>query len=83
MSDASFLAATRDSYDAVAVEYAEEIAPRLDGKPFDLALLRAFAELVLAVGTAWSRMSGVDPGEPRTCCGAWGWTRSASICRPG
>jgi SAM-dependent methyltransferase len=63
MSDASFIATTRDSYDAVAVEYAEEIAPRLDGKPFDLALLRAFAELVLAQGNGRVADVGCGPGR--------------------
>ena len=38
--------AVRASYDAVAGEYEKQIAGELAGKPFDRALLAAFAELV-------------------------------------
>jgi SAM-dependent methyltransferase len=43
MSDAA--GRTRESYDRVAGEYARRIADELDHKPFDRALLAAFAEI--------------------------------------
>src|SRR5579862_724639 len=45
-----FLRDTRASYDAVAVRYAEWLRDELAAKPFDRAILAAFAELVLAAG---------------------------------
>jgi SAM-dependent methyltransferase len=53
--------AVRASYDAVAGEYEKQIAGELAGKPFDRALLAAFAELVprgLPVGDV-----GCGPGH--------------------
>jgi ubiquinone/menaquinone biosynthesis C-methylase UbiE len=49
MTDAS-LAATRDSYDAIAAEHADLVSENLDDRPLDRALLAAFAELVRAGG---------------------------------
>ena len=45
-----FLRDTRASYDAVAVRYAEWLRDELAAKPFDRAILAAFAELVRAAG---------------------------------
>ena len=45
-----FLRDTRASYDAVAVRYAEWLRDELAAKPFDRAILAAFAELDLAAG---------------------------------
>jgi SAM-dependent methyltransferase len=50
MVDADFVAATRDSYDALAAEHAEVVASGLEDKPLDRALLATFAELVQAGG---------------------------------
>jgi SAM-dependent methyltransferase len=50
MPDAPFLAATRASYDSMAVEYADVTSADLDTKPLDRALFAAFAELVRAGG---------------------------------
>ena len=63
MSDAPFLATTRDSYDVMAVEYAEMVRSALDGKPFDRALFGTFAELVRAGGNAPVADVGCGPGE--------------------
>jgi SAM-dependent methyltransferase len=49
MTDAS-LAETRDSYDAIAVEYSDLVNSELDDRPLDRALFAAFAELVRAGG---------------------------------
>lgn len=45
-----FLHATRTSYDAVAEAYAAEFPDSLAGRPLELALLTAFADLVRAAG---------------------------------
>jgi len=63
MPDASFLAATRDSYDATVDEYAEMVSSDLDNKPLDRALLAAFAELVSAGGTGPVADVGCGPGR--------------------
>jgi ubiquinone/menaquinone biosynthesis C-methylase UbiE len=43
-----FLTLTRDGYDRIAANYAERFHHHLDDKPVDLAVLSAFAALVLA-----------------------------------
>jgi predicted RNA methylase len=63
MSDAAFLAATRDSYDGTAVEYADMVSSDLDGKPLDRALLAVFAELVRADGNGAVADVGCGPGR--------------------
>ena len=52
--------ATRTAYDAVADEYAKQLADELDGKPLDRALLAAFAELA---GTGPVADIGCGPGH--------------------
>ncbi len=47
MNQHGFLATTRDSYDRTAAQYAERFHHHLDDKPVDLAVLTAFAGLVL------------------------------------
>jgi SAM-dependent methyltransferase len=44
------LAATRDSYDALAAEHPDWVNADLDDRPLDRALLAAFAELIRAGG---------------------------------
>ncbi|MEW2381880.1 class I SAM-dependent methyltransferase [Micromonospora sp. NPDC047707] len=63
MPDASFLDATRDSYDATAAEYADWLATDLDGRPLDRAMLAAFAELVRANGSGPVADVGCGPGR--------------------
>lgn len=50
MDEPGFLRSTRESYDALAADYAEHFRDELAGKPLDRALLAAFAELVPAGG---------------------------------
>lgn len=50
MTEPDFLRDTRASYDAVADGYADRFRDELAAKPFDRAMLAAFAELVLASG---------------------------------
>ena len=50
MTDAPFLAETRDSYSAMAASYGEMVAGELERRPLDRALLGVFAELVKAGG---------------------------------
>jgi ubiquinone/menaquinone biosynthesis C-methylase UbiE len=63
MSDAPFLAATRDSYDVMAVEYADMVSSGLDGKPLDRALFAALAELVRDNGNDPVADVGCGPGR--------------------
>lgn len=44
---ADFLTLTRDGYDRVAALYAERFHHHLDDKPIDLAVVSAFAALIL------------------------------------
>jgi SAM-dependent methyltransferase len=46
VTEPDFLRATRASYDAIAVDYAEWIRDELTAKPLDRAVLAGFAELV-------------------------------------
>ena len=52
MTEADFLRATRESYNAVAVTYAGLVRDELAARPLDRALLSAFAELVTGVPSA-------------------------------
>lgn len=63
MPDASFLAATRSSYDAMAVEYADMVSDDFEQRAFDRALLAAFAELVRADGPRQVADVGCGPGR--------------------
>jgi len=61
--DASFAAALRDSYDALATEHADIVASSLDDRPLDRALFAAFAELVRAGGNDLVADVGCGPGR--------------------
>jgi ubiquinone/menaquinone biosynthesis C-methylase UbiE len=50
VTEADFLRETRDSYDALAVDYAAYFREELASKPLERAVLGAFAELVKAEG---------------------------------
>ncbi|WP_306305229.1 class I SAM-dependent methyltransferase [Streptomyces maremycinicus] len=63
MPDEGFLAATRASYDVMAVEYAEKVDSDLDVKPLDRAPLAAFAELTQASGNGPVADLGCGPGQ--------------------
>jgi ubiquinone/menaquinone biosynthesis C-methylase UbiE len=63
MMDGSVVAATRDSYDALAAEHADVVAPSLDDLPLDRALFAAFAELVRAGGNDSVADVGCGPGR--------------------
>lgn len=45
-----YLRLTREGYDATAAQYAQRFHRHLDGKPFELAVLRAYAAVVGAGG---------------------------------
>jgi SAM-dependent methyltransferase len=50
MTEAPFLRATRESYDAMAADHADRVSSELRDKPLDRALLAAFAEWVRGAG---------------------------------
>ncbi|WP_169983294.1 class I SAM-dependent methyltransferase [Microbispora sp. H10836] len=59
---ASYLTATAEAYDAVAVLYAELFRDSLDRLPLDRAMLAAFAESVRAAGAGPVAELGCGPG---------------------
>ncbi|WP_406302275.1 methyltransferase domain-containing protein [Streptomyces sp. NBC_00885] len=63
MSEPSYVRATRASYDTVAVDYAELLRTELAAKPYDRAMLAAFAELVQADGAGPVADIGCGPGR--------------------
>jgi SAM-dependent methyltransferase len=63
MTDVRFLAATRDSYDALAAEHAAVVASELDDRLLDTALFGTFAELVKAGGGGPVADVGCGPGR--------------------
>ncbi|MDH6114711.1 SAM-dependent methyltransferase [Kitasatospora sp. MAP12-15] len=62
MTEHSYLAATRASYDTVAADYAELNRDWLAGSPLDRAVLTAFAELVQRAGDRPVADLGCGPG---------------------
>jgi SAM-dependent methyltransferase len=58
------LAATRRAYDTVADDYAEMLQNELAAKPYDRAMLAAFAELVRS-GSAGTRVADLGCGPGR------------------
>lgn len=63
VTDTAFVAALRDSYDALAAEHADIVASSLDDRPLDRALFAAFAELVRAGGNDLVADVGCGPGR--------------------
>lgn len=63
MVDSAFIAATRDSYDALAAEHADVVASGLHDRPLDRALLATFAELIRAGGNELVADVGCGPGR--------------------
>ncbi|WP_169950130.1 class I SAM-dependent methyltransferase [Microbispora sp. H11081] len=60
---ASYLTATAEAYDAVAVLYADLFRDSLDRLPLDRAMLAAFAESVRAAGAGPVTEVGCGPGH--------------------
>lgn len=63
MTEPSYLRATRVAYDTVAADYAELLRDELARKPFDRAMLGAFAELVHNAGGQLVADLGCGPGR--------------------
>ncbi|GAA3659443.1 class I SAM-dependent methyltransferase [Nonomuraea antimicrobica] len=63
MTESAYLHTTRVAYDTVAADYAELLRDELDTKPFDRAMLAAFAELVRAPGAGEVADLGCGPGR--------------------
>jgi len=63
VSEPSYLQHTRTAYDTVAVEYAELLRTELARKPWDRAVLAAFAELVTAAAVGPVLGVGCGPGR--------------------
>ena len=63
MTDASFIADTRDSYDAMVLDYVEMVRGSLEGAPLDRGLFAVFAEVVRAAGNGPVADVGCGPGR--------------------
>jgi SAM-dependent methyltransferase len=63
MTEAPFLRATRESYDALVADHVDRLGSELGDKPLDRALLAAFAEWVQAAGNARVADVGCGPGR--------------------
>jgi SAM-dependent methyltransferase len=61
--EAAFLRDTRDSYDAIAVDYAETFKTEPEAKPLTLAVLTAFAQSVVQDGGGPVVEFGSGPGR--------------------
>ncbi|MEV7226337.1 MULTISPECIES: class I SAM-dependent methyltransferase [Polymorphospora] len=83
MSDHAFLATTRDSYDSMAVDYAEWLRSDLDERPLDRALLATFAERVRATGNLSVADVGCGPGRVTVLLDRLGLDASGIDLSPG
>ena len=83
MTDASVVAATRDSYDVLAAEHAEVVASGLDDRPLDRALFAAFAEMVQAGGNRTVVDVGCGPGRVTILLSRLGLDASGIDLSPG
>ncbi|MEV4319367.1 class I SAM-dependent methyltransferase [Actinocrispum sp. NPDC049592] len=63
MAEPDYLTTTRDSYDSVAVDYEKLLRDELDAKPFDRAMLAAFADLVRVEDSGPVADLGCGPGR--------------------
>jgi SAM-dependent methyltransferase len=63
MTEPSYLAAVRDSYDTVAAAYVERVPVPSDMDPLSRAMLAAFAETVRAAGIGPVADVGCGPGR--------------------
>lgn len=80
MTESSYLAAVRESYDTVAAAYAELIRPPAELDPLSRALLAAFAETVRGAAGARSPTSAAVRAMSRRTWPGRAWTRSVSTC---
>jgi len=74
VSEPAYIRATRAAYDVVAVDYAALLRTELAEKPFDRALLGAFAEHVRASGDRPVADLGCGPGRVTAHLHALGMT---------
>ncbi|MFC8428246.1 class I SAM-dependent methyltransferase [Streptomyces sp. NPDC057253] len=63
MTELSYLLAVQESYDTVAVEYAERVKAPVDLDPLSRAMLGSFAEVVQAAGLGPVADLGCGPGK--------------------
>jgi SAM-dependent methyltransferase len=83
MTEPSYLTATRAAYDTVAADYAELLRTELAEKPFDRAMLAAFAELVRGAGAGPVADLGCGPGRVTAYLHSLGLTTFGVDLSPG
>lgn len=83
MAEPDFLRTTRDSYDAVAADYADRFRGELSAKPLDRAMLAGFAELVRAAGAGPVADIGCGTGRVTSELSRLGLTVSGIDLSPG
>lgn len=72
MDQADFLTSTRDGYDRAAANYAERFHHHLDNKPVDVAVLSAFAKLILRGSNTRVIDVGCGTGPVTALLDGWG-----------
>jgi hypothetical protein len=82
VSEDSWLADTRISYDTVADSYASEVRAALTAQPYLRAALALLADMVRAAGGGPVADAGCGRGMSPLSCTSWAPTPSASTCRP-
>lgn len=82
MSDLSYLAAVRDSYDTVALDYVEQVRSPAELDPLSRGMLNAFAEIVRTADLGPVADVGCGPGKVTAYLAAQGFPRSAWTFRP-
>jgi SAM-dependent methyltransferase len=82
-TEPDFLRETRASYDAIAVDYAERFAEVEAAKPWDRAVLDAFAEYVRAAGDRPVADVGCGPGRVTAYLSGRGLTAFGIDLSPG
>lgn len=65
MTEPSYVTETRAGYDTIAAAYAERFKAELEAKPFDRAMLTAFAEIVRSAGSGEGQVVEVGSGPGR------------------
>jgi SAM-dependent methyltransferase len=80
VTEPSYLAAIRESYDTVAADYTQLVKPPAELDPLSRAMPAAFAESVRAAGLGPVADLGCGPGKVTAHLADLGGPYSASTC---
>jgi predicted RNA methylase len=82
VTEPSYVAAVRESYDTVAADYVTLVKTPSEIDPLGRAMLAAFAELVQAADRGPVADLGCGPGRVTAHLAALGLSTFGSTCRP-